>query len=517
MEMLCYLEMLDELQSYDHPFTLEDAVRLFGLNFSQKGLFLRELRRDDRFLVLDKTGDQLFFVPKKTILRLLCYLNFRLARARVSTLLAKQIVNFLRAFSPGLVPDYLDERILLEFGRRLGLIAPTIDPEGYTFPLAHLLSCAFSGFNNTNRKSSRRRTPSEEKNRLPIDVDILEQVAVCVMSGEIGEEFLSLESLEGRFKGARAFEIALQRMSILSSKRSTLQELGEKFGITRERVRQLELRFWIQIAESRELVSELFRRFIAYFMRNNSLVIDASNADFVVFLCKALKIPVATLSPDLHILGAEQCHIQQLLNMPRYMDVVLDPAKISGYLVQKGLGYLPLDDLVRVSNALSFSLQRRFGKDERVYLALRSLGRPAHYTEVRKRCEELFPWDTYTDRNVHAILGRETMGIVWVGRRGMYALQEWGYQRPEVSIYELIEAIVRRKYEETGKPVPRDIIVAEVLKSRPLSLSSLNIAFSFCRGIKKVGKEFYVPRELGSFCDHDPERDYIDSVIREFE
>ncbi|MEM4407060.1 MAG: sigma factor-like helix-turn-helix DNA-binding protein, partial [Candidatus Methanomethylicaceae archaeon] len=228
--------------------------------------------------------------------------------------------DFFKAFGTGSIPNAcLDMGLILEFGKKVGLISPAIDSEQYVFPLAHLLSCIFATYDNVeNFGSTRRKTPTKKRgdSSLSLNVETLERIAKNVLTGNIGEA-LSLESLKGKFKDPRAFDIAMERVLFPNGKRPTLQELGESLGITRERVRQLERKLWIQVAGSQDLFFELSEYLLTYFMRRGSLVIrisdDTNNtARNIFFICKALGVPIASIPPDLYLLGVYQCHIPNL-------------------------------------------------------------------------------------------------------------------------------------------------------------------------------------------------------------
>lgn len=104
----------------------------------------------------------------------------------------------------------------------------------------------------------------------------------------------------------------------------------------------------------------------------------------------------------------------------------------------------------------------------KVYIALRRIGRPAHYTEVAEMCIQIWPEETWSAHNVHAILSRQEYDVVWIGCRGTFALRQWGYDRPGEPLFDTVAEIVRTKYEETGRPVPYAVIVAEVGKRQRL-------------------------------------------------
>ena len=101
--------------------------------------------------------------------------------------------------------------------------------------------------------------------------------------------------------------------------------------------------------------------------------------------------------------------------------------------------------------------------------ALRSLGRAAHFAEIAERCNEMFPNRENAIRNWHSALSQpsaEELGIVWIGRKGMYGLQKHGYSRPTKDLFDSAADIVERVYANTGQPVPDSVVIAEMGKVR---------------------------------------------------
>ena len=134
--------------------------------------------------------------------------------------------------------------------------------------------------------------------------------------------------------------------------------------------------------------------------------------------------------------------------------------------------------------------------------ALRSLGGAAHYTEIAEECNRLFPEEERPTHSWHAALSwnsqpeRKDSGIVWIGRKGMYGLQEHGYSRPDAKLFDEVSRIVNATYERTQRPVSVDVVMTELgKKRRELSRKSVTMALSFHDSLLPVSDGRYVPKK----------------------
>jgi hypothetical protein len=176
------------------------------------------------------------------------------------------------------------------------------------------------------------------------------------------------------------------------------------------------------------------------------------------------------------------------------------------------------DDLYLLGTKLSELRRKRVPKSAKVYLALRAIGRPAHFSEVARLCESMFGPGEYGEHNVHAVLSREQHGVVWLGVRGTFALREWGYERPSKTLHKTVGTIVRRKYRETGAPVPFGVIIAEVGRERRVvRRSSVMLAAHFNAELEHVGQDSFRPRSQVPSGQGDGDGEALDRMLRDFE
>ena len=146
--------------------------------------------------------------------------------------------------------------------------------------------------------------------------------------------------------------------------------------------------------------------------------------------------------------------------------------------------------------------------------ALRSLGRAAHFTEIAAEANRLFPEHQNSTHNWHVALSYpsvESLGIVWIGRKGMYGLAEHGYSRPETDLAEAVALIVEERFAETGQPVQFDTVLLELSNQRrEIHPNSVTMALSFNDRLVDLGSGRYAPKNCNSDVPSDPPRDDFD-------
>ncbi|MBI3232232.1 MAG: hypothetical protein HYZ51_04100, partial [Candidatus Doudnabacteria bacterium] len=69
--------------------------------------------------------------------------------------------------------------------------------------------------------------------------------------------------------------------------------------------------------------------------------------------------------------------------------------------------------------------------------------------------------------------------------RGVYALSEWGYKPGVVS------DVIKEILSLSGKPLPKEKIVEEVLKRRQVKKNTVLVGLSNRKLFTKAGKNFY--------------------------
>ena len=197
------------------------------------------------------------------------------------------------------------------------------------------------------------------------------------------------------------------------------------------------------------------------------LAVDEMFTPHVCFAAKCLRIPYTKVL-GMVILGTSNRIGYSGMGESSWSVVRSGPEEVAAHLDSHSYAFLDRDAIIRVSQAIVDGARSKLTKQEKVHLALRQIGRSAHYSEVAQVYDEMYPEDEMSKHNVHAILSRcaspelELYGIVYVGTKGTYGLKEHGYTRPGMRLFDTIAKIVKERHQTTQKPVHINTIVGGV-------------------------------------------------------
>ena len=302
----------------------------------------------------------------------------------------------------------------------------------------------------------------------------------------------------------RSRRVLTDRFGLSSKGESrTLDSIGQEYGITRERIRQIENHGLSMIRESSAYSSmntswdELKRALqalgavVAEEALLNELAKNDGDRNHIVFLltvghhfsdrredanfkarwhideqtAQAVEaalnnlyegIEANRLTPEEEFLQLFSKHLKQAGVKPRPAEVIA-----RWLLISKRLGRNPLGEWgrtesphVRIKNTRDFA-----------YLTLKRHGSPMHFTEVAKGIEKLFGRETHPATTHNELIkdGR----FVLVGR-GLYALKEWGYE-PGV-VRDVIKGILHRE-----GPLTREEIIDRVKRERYVKDATISV------------------------------------------
>ena len=297
----------------------------------------------------------------------------------------------------------------------------------------------------------------------------------------------------------RAEDVVTSRYGLgKKSDPETLESIGKRYDITRERVRQIEADALNQIRESqsyadeKETFSELedvFHELGIVVPEDHFLehIADRKSSHNHVYLLLDLDKKFTRERADDHfkdrwhvdnrvanaVHGAlqklhDELDLEELISeeemMDRFLDHVSDVPDDHKHhtenedvlrrwlaLSQK-IGENPLGEWGHAES----SNVRVKGVRDYAYLVIRKHGSPLHFREVTKQIKELFSKSAH-EATTHNELIKDDR-FVLVGR-GLYALKDWGYMTGVVR--EVIEKLIER-----DGPMTRDEIVDKVLKER---------------------------------------------------
>lgn len=492
---------LDLVSTYDRAYTFEELTDLAHPDIDPDEL-QNALKSDTRFVSLgsDSAGQE-YFVATEAFFLWFTKLSARLARAHQSRLFEHQLTKFLNSFCVNGQWNIMPARAA-KFGQCFGFIGPTCTSGQYVFPLAHILSLipASTGQNAGAGLAKLYRQ---------------------YLLGASFEELLrkSLDDGLSDFD-SRVRHVVQARAGLMNSGGMTLERIGVSLGITRERVRQLESKFWDKLGKygkRRHFVLAL----LCDTMRNHGrLIVEADSSDALVrrFIAQCVGIP-QTIVPHtkLILIGALAKDVPKLKStgwFPEETDISYMAARL-----ESDPHFCLIDeDLKVLTESLVQFRRKQLTRGQMAYLALKAIGKPAHSAEIAEVYNSLFPERPSIEHNLHAVLSRQEYGVVWIGLRSTFALKEWGYEHPPKTLFSTVAEIVANRFRETGNPVPFEVIIAEIGKYRKVVRpASITIA-AYCNpALRRVSKESFVPEESTEQSEEEISKDELDRILKEFE
>ncbi|MHA1381828.1 MAG: sigma factor-like helix-turn-helix DNA-binding protein [Candidatus Helarchaeota archaeon] len=503
---LQFENILKDFYEYEHFFTQEDFL-YFGDTFEDKKTISNRFDKDQRFIkVINENLVDKFFISKKALFELYCRTSLRLAKQKIFRLNQSQLSYLYSSLYRKDKCFNCPLSILVCFGKKYGFIEK-IDYDScnkqYIFPISYILSF-------TNREKS-------------ID-------AVNKIIGQISIN-QTLDNINFRLLCQRFFDKGLtcltdrekyiikSREGLLDGQKKTLNKIGNKKEITRERVRQIEKRAWRKLIHHTNYSLFIASLICQIINKKGSFLFSCNSYDsyFVKFIAKCSNVPISYLKHiNKIILGQLNNSIYELEGYPvDYIEYQL----VLNWLKSMESICLVRQDLQNFSKCIINYSKKALTKEQKVYIAIKKIGKPAHSSRITDMFNSMFPDSLSTEHNVHAVLSRENNGIVWIGIRSTFALKEWGFEHPSLTLFETVKRIVKNKYKETNQPVPFNIIVSEMGKYRRIvNRNSLVIASHCNPALQRIGKNSFIPKDnIEAIQEDDNFEDKLDRVLKEME
>lgn len=294
----------------------------------------------------------------------------------------------------------------------------------------------------------------------------------------------------------------------------TLESIGEKYNITRERVRQIENASIANIRKSPVFKSEnsAFAELKSLFILLGGIVSEEDFLNHITTKDKALQNQIhflLTLGNEFkrikeddefkhrwHIDDAHAKKIEEALkklyknisdeellpeseiikNFLEHLEDLSEEYKKEEVLkrwlsISKKISKNPLGEW-GVSNSKNVHVK---GIRDYAYLAIRKHGSPIHFKEVAKSIEKLFKKKAHIATTHNELI--KDKRFVLVGR-GLYALSEWGYLNGVVK--DVIEKILQK-----NGPLTKEEIVDKVLKERYVKENTILVNLQNTKHFKK--------------------------------
>jgi len=293
----------------------------------------------------------------------------------------------------------------------------------------------------------------------------------------------------------RTKDVIKRRFGLVGGTPETLESIGKDYGITRERVRQIEKDGFLKIRTSLKKYQKVFQYFNDILKEHGGLKKEATllaiaggeryqrevffllslhqdlkriseDENFYTFWAKDLKAPELAKKVISLVVKRLQSERRPLLLEELLKAQRAEVEKVLGRKINKKIFH----SFVEISKKIQKNPEDKWGLKEwveinprgikdKAYLVFKREGRPLHFTEVAKKIAELpFSPQKAHVATVHNELIKDPR-FVLVGR-GLYALREWGYEPG------LVKDIILKILKRVKKPLSKEEILKEVLKQR---------------------------------------------------
>jgi len=504
MVMLSWHEIREKIEGIDvipareflsrHGLTNDAETVLGMIKHSENYVLLNTYSVDDCLILSDKMASRM-------VEKLSLFLDSRQPFVRfvprgVSDEIAENSLNW--NWSDRLM------RNILEIGEKTGLILPSINDKRYFLPVAYLLSYV---------------EPSLIKRK-----DLIHKIRMLLFSGTDIENHLDM-LIDRVLSGYEEKEVAIvkEREGLLAGKKKTLRELGVKLSLSRERIRQIEKEFWVTLNKIQHKRAFLLILIGIVLKNKGKLVYELSSSISLKleFLLKLLEIPFFTCPKNnakVLIIGKIDAAFQEVFSKIALKYLSQEIESVAEFIATEYKIHLSRKDLLPLSELIVCTNCKKLNKSQKVYLSLKKIGKPAHFSRVAEVYNKVFPGDLTAEHNVHAILNHQKYGTVWIGIKGVYALTEWGYEKPEKSLFETVAEIVQSKYKQFNKPVDINVIRSEIGKYRKIvKPSSFFIALHLNDKIQCIAKDTFIPKMKTDRGIEEDWEDELDKILARFE
>lgn len=313
----------------------------------------------------------------------------------------------------------------------------------------------------------------------------------------------------------RAREVLVRRFGLGSdSERETLEQIGDRTGITRERVRQIEAAgldairaskafkeaqpAFVEIAKFIDSLGAIVpeetllvalgkdaksrNRFRFFLVLDSAFFRERETAEFFArwhvdhqtadHIHTALSKLYQSLSDD-EVVSEGEILDRFLEELKNVNDAYKNDEVLKRWLsLSKHIGNNPLSEWGRMSTPAI----RIKGIRDYAYLAIKRHGEPMHFSDVAHKIGELFSKKAHVATTHNELI--KDPRFVLVGR-GLYALTEWGY-KPGI-----VREVIRETLEQTG-PLKKEEIIKQVKLARFVKDNTILVNLNDPRYFKRM-------------------------------
>jgi len=309
----------------------------------------------------------------------------------------------------------------------------------------------------------------------------------------------------------RERDILLKRYFV--EKPQSLKTIGQYHSLSRERIRQIETEALTKLRENGLHIAflyELFKLGLPNILQieqliaiNQNLGITSKNPFSLIRITTKIinKIMGNAVDFNFYFVGTKFICLRYYdypdiskLSIEKWIGKTEIPKEVfKNYLINEGFCFLTEDELEILHSYFSeqhkqYRGKRRLLKDL-IIISLKLIGCPAHYSDVTEKVREI-GGEKYGNCSFDSIHGALSLynEFVWVGKRGVYGLREWGLSPPNRHLEDQIYSILKN----SESPLSRENIAVELSKQRPyFTGTSLNLILSVSDKIIKTSANLY--------------------------
>ncbi len=279
-------------------------------------------------------------------------------------------------------------------------------------------------------------------------------------------------------------EVISRRFGFEGKEKETLEAIGKDFGVSRERIRQIQEMALKRIQQNLDKYKSLFEFFEQKFEEFEGVRKEANLLSELTEKAKNEAFFLLSLWPSFERFpenketfafwvnkkGAKEKLeklIEKVISILEEKKRTLSLEEISSYF---SLKMKILREWIEISKKIGKDKKGFYGLKEwpeitprgvrdKAYLVLKETGRPLHFSEIAKLIE---------NANLHTVHNEliKDPKFVLIGR-GIYALAEWGYEKGQV------KDIILKVFKEEKRPLTKEEIIEKVLKQRIVKKSTI--------------------------------------------
>ncbi len=306
----------------------------------------------------------------------------------------------------------------------------------------------------------------------------------------------------------RQKQVILRRFGLERGDKETLESIGKDFGITRERVRQVENDGLSRLKPKLKFFQEIFHYFRDYLKDSGGLKkeefllsqLGRENYQPQVFFLLTLGdlferfsetedfYPFWTLNQDSFALAEKAidsfCNKLTESKRPLSLSSHKFPFNVSAPALES---FLEISKIIQRNDEGLFGLRNwpeinPRGVKDKAYLVFKNEKKPLHFREVSKLIRPgALPQTTHNE------LIKDPRFIL-VGR-GIYALKEWGYEPGDV------KDVISKILKETDKPLSKKEVLEQVLKQRLVKENTVLLNLNNKKYFVKTREGKYITRK----------------------